>query len=275
MSAPLAGGEATVLAALQTWPSAIAVDATSIYWASDGTLKKLPLAGGTPVRLVEEQVDAKALAVDGEHVYFANVGSDELGSVMRVPLAGGTPVLLASEPGSGPTAIALDADNVYWANGSSRENHRVLKVARGGGTPVVLVTGANSVFGMAADATHVYFTTFETLAGGAGQSTVRKVPIAGGDATVLASGDPQPLALAVDGANIYWANASTSYTLGSGSGTDGKVLSVPKAGGVTITLGGSEADPGSITSNGTRVCWARYGDGTVACLGACANSRCR
>jgi len=49
---------------------------------------------------------------------------------------------------------------------------------------------------------------------------------------------------------------------------------VPKAGGEARTLAGIEADPRSISSNGTRVCWTRYGDGTIACLGACANNRC-
>jgi hypothetical protein len=80
MKMPLNGGAATTLASGLTLPQnigaqTIAVDSTSVYWATQDAIMKLPLACGTPVSLAPA-VGAVALTVDATSVYLAGQGLD-------------------------------------------------------------------------------------------------------------------------------------------------------------------------------------------------------
>jgi hypothetical protein len=93
----------------------------------------------------------------------------------------------------------------------------VWKVAVSGGAPVgapaMLDSPVAGPWGLAVDATNVYYTTYT---GG----RVKTVPIAGGGAaTTLAMGLSEPLGIAVDDTQVYWVDVA------------GDVKSVPKAGG--------------------------------------------
>jgi sugar lactone lactonase YvrE len=85
MKAPLAGGAATTLALLQSYPTGIAVDDASVYWTN-----------------------------------YAGARSCALGSVMKVAIGGGRPITLASNQ-LYPDGIAVDATSVYWTTGVSRD----------------------------------------------------------------------------------------------------------------------------------------------------------
>ena len=78
-------------------PASVAVDDTSVYWATSAALKKVPVSGGTPTVL-------------------ANLGQ-------------GLPVGLPDfEPWAG---IALDATSVYWiANDSDPGEGKILEIAK-------------------------------------------------------------------------------------------------------------------------------------------------
>lgn len=181
--------------------------------------------GYTAVALACGQNTPSGIAVHNGVVYWTNYYAG--GAVMSVPVTGGTPTTIATNQ-DWPWAIAVDDNNVYWTNydnGSAgtvgapglgqTTSGTVMKVAVTGGTPVMLDQGLEGPFGLAIDATNVYYTN-------AGGGRIKSVPIAGGTATVLAT-DQVPLGIAVDGTSVYWVsffNGTVSSTAkAGGSGT--------------------------------------------------------
>jgi len=79
--APLAGGAVTTIADGQDTPGAIAVDGSTIYWATVTAIMEAPLAGGAPRTFVAGE-NAGAIAVDDSHVYWTNTAK---GTVARAP----------------------------------------------------------------------------------------------------------------------------------------------------------------------------------------------
>jgi hypothetical protein len=72
--APLSGGPATTIGtAAGAEVLAVAVDGQSVYFSGDGTVWKVPLAGGPPTTLASNQGQPNAIAVDATSVYWANV----------------------------------------------------------------------------------------------------------------------------------------------------------------------------------------------------------
>jgi hypothetical protein len=146
-----------------------------------------------------------ALALDDTNVYFANwnhSGGKEP-SIVAVPKTGaGSPTILgtatmypaAKSAFAGPDALVLVGDTLYVRAGSGSE---IWKMAKAGGEPQpVFTNNTDPVFlntpptgpsyGMAADATHVYFSrTYWTSLGSAYTSGVYSVPIGGGSVATI------------------------------------------------------------------------------------------
>lgn len=130
--------------------------------------------------LAAGQSNPCGIAVDPSNVYWTNLGN---GTVMKVPLGGGTPIVLASGQ-DGPRRIAVDSTSVYWTNSGESVNTSgdaaVMSVPISGGSPVTLASipysalGPREAFGIAVDATSVYWAT-DIQQGMVGTGTVMKV----------------------------------------------------------------------------------------------------
>ena len=179
---------------------------------TSGTVMKMPLTGGgTPVTLANGLSGPTAIALDATNVYFANSVGGTVKSVAIASTGPGTATTLATA--QTPYAIAVSNGVVYWtnyggttgANGNSYAS--IMSVPSAGGTaPTVLTqaTNAEGAYGIAVSATTIYFTA-QNNTGTATQ--VESIPLAGSASpTIIASGQLQATAITLDATNLYWTD---------------------------------------------------------------------
>jgi hypothetical protein len=201
-------------------------------------LRKVPLAGGVPITLAPGSGRVTAVAVDATNLYWSDVdcgGAPALGSIRKLPLAGGPVTTLASGQNS-PAGIAVDGTSVYWADQGTFScpspqtacgDGAVRKVAIAGGSPMTLAAGGMPL-AIAVDATSAYWLDGWAPVVGAATGSVRKVSTEGGAITTLASLNDAYVSLALNATSVYWIDRESNRAV---------IKKVPTAGGVVQTLG--------------------------------------
>jgi len=135
--------------------TALALDATNVYFLGSNGLRKVPIAGGTNTPLATDVRQATTLLLDAENAYFGVAQVPQGGSLMKVPLSGaGQPVSIATLTGR-PRAIAGNATDAYLA----LPDGTIVKVPLdGSAAPVTLMTNQISPTSISLDASRVYWT---------------------------------------------------------------------------------------------------------------------
>ncbi len=121
----------------QNHPTAIALDATNVFWVTDEGIKTCPKVdvACAPVTIAalgpgDGLIDS--IAVDDQHVYFTRpyrAANHFRGIVGRVSKAGGAAEIVASHQES-PRDVAIDATSVYWAVGTSPWDGAIVKLPK-------------------------------------------------------------------------------------------------------------------------------------------------
>ena len=137
----------------------IAIDATNVYWANDGsgTIMKCALAGcgGSPTVIVSSVIGPYGIAINASNVFWAT-GTQLLACDLDVCTA---PTTIAADTTvtTEPDVIAADAQRIYW--GSWAYGLRTCPVTGCGALSPAAIGPTKDVGAVAIDATNVYWTT--------------------------------------------------------------------------------------------------------------------
>jgi sugar lactone lactonase YvrE len=243
------GGNAVVLAADITAPTALAADATRLFFsdndksasASYQNLWRQDKAGGAAVRLQVNANDTiSGCSVQGGNVCWALAGGG--GRVGSVDIAAWVPqslVNIAQDLGAVRTVVA-DPTHLYV--GTTTE---LLKVDRTNGQKTVFGPATGGVKALLIDASTVYWADASSI-----WSLEAGLPAS--SAKTLAADQNGPSAIAVDALNVYWTNVG-----------DGAIRRAPKAGGTPSTIATGEAEPLGIAVDAEGIYWTNHGDGRI------------
>jgi hypothetical protein len=231
MAVPIAGGPA---AKLDMSSYTVAIDDANVYTTSRGQIISCAKEGcsGGPTVLATGPDTAMGIAVDAANVYWVQQAPNP--AIFKAPKQGGSPTVLAQTDGY---EIAVDATNVYWAGSS------IQKVAIDGG-PVTTVADVPLAMNLTVYGGSVYFST--------GPGDIWRASIDGSGATKLASGQQEYCTLAVDASGVYWTS--------QGNGT---VMKAPVRGGPVTTLVSGLVSPTGIALDADNVYFTVLGPPTA------------
>jgi hypothetical protein len=263
-------------------PSAIAVDATSVYWTGSdpspmpgqnswGWVLSCAVGGcnQTPTIVASGQDDPTGVAAGPTGVYWTMYST---GQVANCPVAGAGcgvgPTTLATGQ-VGPSGIAVDDANVYW---TSYSGHLTACALSGcGATPTNIWTGQPgstqaATTGIAVDAIRVYWTNGNPLGtGSVMQCDKEHCP---GTLTTLATGRNAPGGIAVDDAFVYWTEIGDFLADGQASVLSGGVFrcAINGCNGQPTALASNLNRPSAIAVDATHIYWTDVGDGQIMML---------
>jgi hypothetical protein len=209
-------------------------------------------AGHCLVTLASSLDFPTAIAVDAESVYWVNTDGDN-GSVMKCAIngCGNAPTTLATGQPL-PESIALNATHVYWGNnGKSGFDGSVLRCAIDGcgGMPEVM-TSSLLVSGVAADTAHVYITRITPM-GASGGGLVLKCPAGGcaGNPEQIAAVAGVPQGPVVSGSTLVWSSSPAGSMQNKGA-----VLRCDPEGCMPVTItSGSAMEVRALTMDAVNV----------------------
>jgi hypothetical protein len=115
----------------------------------------------------------------------------------------------------------------------------------GGGPTAIVADGQSDPFGIAVDASNVYWTNYDL------DGRVMKVPIAGGNPMLLASRLVYPARVDARAGTVYWATWTNQCRSGA-------IMKVPIGGGEPTVLATGQTSPDCIPVDATSVNWTSY-----------------
>lgn len=207
-------GSPTASTAVSTldFPNVLTTDGASLY-STGSSGKTLRFDATGVLKSTTFGTGINDLVADGTNVWIAPGPS---GSVSRwsKDFTGVTDILTSADLGSTNTVryLALNgADLFAVAYPSDFSRYVILKKAKDGTgsvTPLVTVT-TGSISGIAADATHVYFSG--SCAAGPSTGCIRRVPRAGGAIETLATGLQSPREMALDDTYVFYGDVTRLF----------------------------------------------------------------
>jgi len=120
LAIPVTGGASRSIAP-DAGGLAMTSSATDLFFVSSYVVQRVDKQSGTTMTLFDANVGGSALALDATHVYWAFGGywggapHPGAGKILRVLQRGGAVEEIAICQGK-PAAIAVDANSVYWVN---------------------------------------------------------------------------------------------------------------------------------------------------------------
>jgi hypothetical protein len=239
---------------------------TTLYYTTGTEIMSVPLAGGAPTVLARTQRYAGALVADDRALYWASYGTPfedgvgHDGAISSMPLAGG-PVTVLADHLDYPTALAIDDTSAYWSwtpsplSSTPPTEGQLLSVPKSGGAPVVLAKGLAYPRAVAVGGGSVVVASGSdpTVPGG----QLMRVSLVNGATEVLVTSDRHVSGLAIDGTTVFFTE-SDSPTVDV-SADDGRVRSVPLAGGAITTIAEGRLSPGSPVVVGDTLIWGEAG----------------
>jgi hypothetical protein len=278
-------GELSVIASGQSKPSALALDAESVYWinaATIGGVFKRAKAGGPVTAIYEGPLEIQnALGIDDASIYFVSNGA-----IVAVPKAGGALRTIATSGGSMSGAAAAGG-NVYWIeapDGPLGAAHVKRAPISGGTTTEVAVTngpnGAAVTVSTSSDGVYATFvrggflripfdgpgpryTPSTRLPSFAAAADATHVYVTEGDSLSKADktgAEPIPFkgalsatSVAVDGTFVFFTETAPS----------GRVLRVRKSDGEMTALAEQQGAPRGVVTDASGIYWACIDEGTI------------
>jgi hypothetical protein len=166
----------------------------------------------------------------------------------------------APAPAADDAGAALEAPTVAAVSGAEGGAAPIFVGAGSSSTPeapppsqahlVTLASGQMCPWGMAIDATSVYWTDCGDPTGG----TVQKVSKTDGAIVTLASGDVLS-GITVEGSNVYWVARTADES--------GEIKTVPVAGGTPTVVAAQSGAPSHIVADASYVYWGELNGGGV------------
>jgi hypothetical protein len=189
-------------------PNYVATDQSHVYWAAGTAIGRMDRDGSNVIpAFITSANPITGVAVNGTHIYWAQPA----GQIGRANLDGSgvTDNFVTGLAASTPQGLAVSANDadLYWG-----WNAGVGHVATASpGTPdPAFIAGGGQTFGVAVDASHIYYSNF-------GGGAIGRADIDGGNkdnAFIPGIGSADgPWGVAVDSGFVYWVN-SLSRSLG-------------------------------------------------------------
>jgi hypothetical protein len=217
--------QTTQLAAAESRPLGIAVDASKVYWTNDptttgGDVRSIPLSGGTASVLTTPTGPTNPfwLTLSGSTLFWTVDQSAQTttSAIMKVSTGGGSQTLLFT--GGQLGGITSDATYVYYTTSTSID-----RLPTTGGAATTLHSGTFNLGGLAMDASYFYWTD-ATL------DVVVKINRSTQVTTNLASGQGDPMGIAVDASYVYWTNQATGTVVKQALSQPGGTITVVASG---------------------------------------------